>query len=192
MRDDTPQAHLDNPRLRFGKMPFLDTPLMNVIMYLFLAWAVCYIAWWEQRDCVCPNSPWDDDALCGEYNGMYIAGTTATTTDSTADIIEKTIEAAKGESKTIKWRRAFILSAIIMLGVSVFVYQRILDWKQYYLMCLISFAILYFSLNFYSYHVNQKATDVVAKNMKLLMDRLGTSPKAASDPKADERVEKVL
>ena len=162
---------------------FLDSPMMNVVMYLFLGWAVWFIAWWEQRDCVCPNSPWDDDALCGEYNGMYIAGTTATPKDTTREILEKTVEASKGESKTIKWRRAFILSTIIMLGVSVFVYQRILDWKQYYLMCLISFAVLYFALNFYSYHVNDKASHVVAKNMKLLTERLELNGSPSGGPR---------
>lgn len=149
----------------------LDSSVVNVIMYAFLGWAVLFIMWWEKRDCYCPNSPYDPDELCGELNGMFIAGTLATDKDSSTDIINKTIEAAKGESKQIKWRRAFFLSIFITLSSSLLITRTLPDWKEFLAYTVISFAILYFAFNFYSYHVNNKVAMVIEKNMEMLRKR---------------------
>ena len=133
----------------------MDLPLtLNIIMYI-LIFAFTIFAWrTEHIDVHCPSFTSSREE-CASQGGMSFSGTKPDPSDSCRALMEKIRKAAGAEQRSIKWRRAFLLSVAIMGAVWVLVGTpgSLPDWKPFYISVLLSFAVLFGSYTYYSYHV---------------------------------------
>jgi len=127
---------------------------LNVGMYILIFAAALYIWKVEHIDVHCPNFN-ASSKECEDQGGMAFSGSKPNDTDDCPTLIRKIRKGAGAEPRSIKWRRSFLLSVSIMLIASILVITpgALPDWKTFYLSVLISFAVLFASYVYYSYHV---------------------------------------
>jgi hypothetical protein len=133
---------------------------IDLIMFAALAVAACYFWWLEHKDIHCPNFD-ADKKTCNEQGGMAFSHTKPNDTDSCTVLLNKIHKAAGAEQATVKWRRAFIISAGIMAVMWLTVgaigiidpKTKLPSWQTFYLSVLVGFAFLLGSYMYYSYHV---------------------------------------
>ena len=131
---------------------------LNVAMYLLIFAAAIYVWKVEHIDVHCPNFN-SSQEQCESEGGMAFSGSRPTDSDDCQTLIRKIRKGVGAEQRSIKWRRSFLLSVAIMLVASILVITpgRLPDWKTFYLSVLISFAVLFGSYVYYSYHIYGRA-----------------------------------
>ena len=149
---------------------FLDSTVVNWVMYAVLALAAIFVAYIENKDIRCPTFTASKEE-CDNGGGMAFSGTKPSETDTCQQLINKILKAAGAEQASIKWRRAFILSVSIMVIMWVLVGTpgTLPDWKILYLSILVAYAILFGSFNYYSYHVFGRAETWLKDSINELM-----------------------
>jgi len=128
---------------------------VNILMYVVIFSAVAYITIAECADWFCEDLHGLTFKEC-KGEGMPYRGSTPKEGDDVPTLLTKIDIGAQTDTKAIKWRRASLLSALIMLAMWLLICTpgRLPEWHQYYLSFMIGFAILYFGFNYYSYHYN--------------------------------------
>ena len=164
----------------------------NVILLVVPVLFAIYILQIERRDNRCEVL--DDPTTCNG-DGMSWAGSKPTSGDSMETLLEKIKKGSNGETHSIKWRRSFILSVAL---VYVVVFLNFLfnatsvedegyslpDWRGVYVLISIFFLILYFTYDYYSYHVYSKPRNNIRACVELIKGKLGingVSSSGASD-----------
>jgi predicted membrane channel-forming protein YqfA (hemolysin III family) len=84
---------------------------------------------------------------------MPFYGTAPTDTDTIKQLGEKIVKAANSENEAIKWRKAFILSVIIAGFIWVLAAASLPSWQIFYTSVFLGSLILYFTSNYYDYHI---------------------------------------
>ncbi len=131
----------------------------NTIVYTILLVVFFFIFRLEVTDIHCPKLTGSTKKDCDEQGGMCYSGTKPNDTDSCKTLIEKIYKGAGAEQASIKWRRAFVLSTIIVfclwvfLGSKVDKFDFLPDWKTFILSLLLSYVVLLGSFQYYSFHV---------------------------------------
>lgn len=124
----------------------------NLIMYVILI-SVAIVVWRiEAKDIRCPT-PNSTPPECDNGGGMSFSNTKPLDSDSCQDLLRKIFKGAGAEQASIKWRRTFVISVIIMFTMWLLVGGGLPDWKVLYLSVVISYVILFASYNYYSYHI---------------------------------------
>lgn len=138
-------------------------------MYTVLLAVFGLVLYIERNDNECP-SLFSSRAECVDGSGMPMRGAKPNTDDSCSTLIDKINIAAGIEYRSIKWRRAFTQSVIIMFFIWMLVITpgMLPEWFAFYTTVIIGFAILYFCLNFYSYHLFKTGEDYTKEATALL------------------------
>ena len=139
---------------------------LGVVMYALIFAAAIYMWKVEHIDVHCPNFN-STAEQCESEGGMAFSGSRPSDTDDCQTLIRKIRKGAGAEQRSIKWRRSFLLSVAIMLIASLLVLTpgRLPDWKTFYLSVLISFAVIFGSYVYYSYHVYGLAEQWMDKSL---------------------------
>lgn len=133
----------------------------NTIAYSLLLAIFIFIFRTEMTDVHCPKLKGSTHKICEDEGGMCYSGTRPNNADSCKTLIEKIYKGAGAEQASIKWRRALILSMIIVLLICVFLgsilrasnFNFLPDWRTFCIGVLIVFVPILGSFMYYSFHV---------------------------------------
>lgn len=149
-----------------------DTKIATLVAYLILLGLFVYAFWMENKDTRCPNigSP---DEECDLGGGMSFAWSRPEPDDSCYTLLNKIDNAAGYEVKSVKWRRSFLLSTIIVLAI-IAIGGAPVDFSKWYLVfmyILIAFVILLGFNMYYGYHIFRKAEGWIFDSTQMIRDR---------------------
>lgn len=146
-----------------------DVTTENFVMYVVLGLFTILVWYIETKDIKCPTIS-SSSQECENGGGMSFSYTKPADDDTCQKLIEKIYKGAGAEQSSIKWRRSFTLSVSIMVVMWILVGTpgKLPDWKTLYLSVLISYAIIFGSFNYYSYHVFGKAESWMKDSIKEL------------------------
>ena len=145
----------------------------NVLMYALLVIALIVVQIIEKRDWSCINS-YNFFAGCEHGEAMPYRGARPQPEDTTLDLLDRIDIASEAEQNSIKWRRSFLIGGFIsiILFAVIVTPGRLPDWPKMYACVLISTFVLYFHLNYYSYHrykvpmeYTKEATERIRNNL---------------------------
>ena len=149
--------------------------MLNELLYLGYLVFFLLILFVEHRDLYC-SQIWSKECT-GE--GMSYQGTQPLEGDSPKTLVHRLVRAAGSENRSIKWRRALILSsivvAVILLVIIPLTGDEVFSLPRFdlYITCVLSsFAILYFSFNYYSYHIFNKGRNNAKNAGKELLEQI--------------------
>jgi hypothetical protein len=127
---------------------------LNVVMYGVIFIATAFFWKLENTDVRCPSFTSTEEE-CDKGGGMSFSHTRPEPGDSCVTLLRKLYKAAGAEQASVKWRRSFILSVVVMTVMWLLVGTpgSFPDWKIFYLSVLIGYAVLLGSYMYYSYHV---------------------------------------
>jgi hypothetical protein len=142
-------------------------------MYAIIAIAVVLIFYIENRDWRCSNSysVWEK---CENNDGMAFRGSKPNESDSPIELLNKIDIASNTYQKSIKWRRAFVISVGIafLSFILVITPGKLPIWTTFYLVIMIGWFLLY--TNFYNYEFHKynlpkeyikESTEILRKNL---------------------------
>ena len=131
---------------------------IDVVMYAILLLSVGFIGWVEKQDLSCPDV-FSPESQCAEGKGMPFRGTEPRQEDDCNTLLDKAEKASGVEERSIKWRRSFVLGAVIsfLFWILIATPGCLPSWEKMYMSVIICFATLYFSMNFFAYHTVKKA-----------------------------------
>ena len=134
---------------------------------LLFAWAV------ENKDIHCPNLWHSTKEQCENGGGMAFAWSKPLPTDTCQQLLEKIKKAAGAEQASVKWRKALVLSIMIMVTMWILVgfnktESGFPDWRILYLSIAVCYIIILGSYLYYSYHVFKNPEDWIKESVKQL------------------------
>lgn len=148
---------------------FQHLDLYNITFYFLFIVLLIFLIWIERKDVACPTLT-STKKECEMYGGMSFSYTRPNDNDSCDTLFKKIWKASGAEQSSIKWRRCFILSSIIVFLVYFFVATpgTIPDYKTFFLSFVIVFALLMMCFIYYSYHVYAIPEYWIKDSIKLL------------------------
>ena len=146
---------------------------LDVIMYIVLLLLLLLVFLVEKRDWRCINS-YDLWSECQVGEAMPYRGSTPKPEDTCSELLDKINIASDAENNSIKWRRAFILAAVICIVIFGLVVSpgRIPVYTDLYISVIIATFILYFNFNYYSYHHFREPSKKIHASTKILSERI--------------------
>lgn len=143
----------------------------NIIGYILLLIALVFVVKAEFTDIRCPN-PNCPKEECGDYGkGMAYFGSDPSESDTIPQLLDKILIASKTEERTVKWRRCFILSFIIISAICILVLREIPPVVTFVLMLFIAMAVWHFSFGYYAFHHYQAAVDNINETVDILRQK---------------------
>lgn len=120
-------------------------------MYAILLASVAYISWIERQDW--ESSPHSKIEECNG-NGMPHRNSKPLPNDNCAELLQRIENGAGAERKSIKWRRALMLStgSMLVLWFLLLTPGRLPEWTKFYMSVIIVFVIIRAQFAWYSYH----------------------------------------
>ena len=138
-----------------------------------------------------------DEKTCNG-TGMSWAGSVPYKEDEIFTLLEKIKKASNAETHSIKWRRSLILSTLLVYTVVCpnFVfgfsgsndrgYEKedfgicignfcLPDWRGVYILIAIFFLILYFTYDYYSYHIYSKPRENIRTGVEYIKNKIKQS-----------------
>ena len=147
---------------------------MNFVMYILIFAAFIAVALAESKDWKC-GEPYNIFTKCEENNnGMPYRGSKPSEDDSCDELLGKIDVAANATSNSIKWRRSFFVAVLISLLIFVLVItpSGLPPWPQFYLVVLISFAVMYGNLNYYDYHLYNTPRNYIFESTAMIGEKI--------------------
>lgn len=144
--------------------------VVNIVMYGLLVAFTVFRFMFEMKDVKCPDVFNSTEQECKEYGGMCYSYTKPNENDTCETLLKKISKAGGAECRSIKWRRALFLSVVIMFAIWILVITpgSLPVWTTMYLCVMISFAILYMVLNWYSAHVYNQPSEWIDQSIDML------------------------
>lgn len=138
-------------------------------MYVILIGLFLLVLRVENKDNNC-SDPWKKDAVCDGFSGMPFSGNKPEPGDSCSQVLDKIHRAADSENRMIKWRRAFILAVASSLAIFLLILtpRTLPPFQILYLTTAVIWAVLYFSFNYYSYHLLSIPKEQIQAGVKQL------------------------
>lgn len=129
----------------------MDVP--NIVGYSAIGFGLLGVYLIERRDWECLNS-YQLYEKCKPGEGMAYRGSTPSSTDPPNVLLEKINKAAMSEYNSIKWRRALVISAgMVVIVFALFCTPgRLPKWYVFLGALLACFGVMYFIFNYYSFH----------------------------------------
>ena len=154
---------------------------INILAYIIIFICIYFVLWLENRDNKC-SELWNKNAICNYENGMPWRNSKPLESDNYYQLLKRIKNASNAESNSIKWRRSLILSFIISLlfwiliiGCSSYGFTSEMcnfiplpRWEVFLLTLLSSFTVLYYSFNYYSYHIFSIPANHIHESLKIL------------------------
>lgn len=139
-----------------------------MIVYILVCFVLIYIVLKERAMLGCKGLIED----CDNYSGKPFINTKPLETDSTAELFEKLSKTSAYTKQVVYWRRAYLLAFIIVLVVFWITYIRWPSERELVVGMFIVFAVIYFSFNFYQFHLNAIAENRIEEISSLLQKRI--------------------
>ena len=141
------------------------------VMYIYalIALIVVYCIYKERQALGCPSIP--DGSDCDNANGKAVKGTDPKPNDTDAQIYAKIKEAADFADKWVVWRIAILLGVASSFGVYFFLEYRVPDEKELAIGTFAIAALVYFTMNFYKFHLMNYARNNIDKGVGILETR---------------------
>lgn len=152
-----------------------DMVILNVVVYIIVAVLLYFVIRAEYLDVYCPTQCWTDE--CGEGMGMAYAGSKPEAEDTPRTSLDKILIGAKFDTRTVKWRRCFIISVLITLCIFVLILGRLPNGIELALSLIIINLLLNGIFSFYSFHHIQNVSQFVEGNVKNLEEALENAPR---------------
>lgn len=143
----------------------------GMLVYGLIAGAVSYALYKERQALGCPNIPNGTD--CDNANGKAVKGTNPLLTDSLEILFKKIKEAADFADKWVMWRIAFLISVPAILLIYYFTYHRLPDEKEMLIGMFVITAMVYFTLNFYKFHLINHAQKNIDDGVDIVKTKIG-------------------
>ena len=140
-------------------------------IYLLVAITFVYVLYKERQALGCPTVPNGQD--CDNANGKAIKGTNPLPSDPTSVIFEKIRKAADFADRWVVWRLSYILALPTILLIYFFLYQRIPKEHELVISLFVITTVVYFTLNFYKFHLIDHAKNNIDEGVKILESRVG-------------------
>lgn len=137
--------------------------------YLIIIIAFIYALYKERQALGCSDIL--DGRDCDNANGKAIRGSDPSSNDPTNVIYDKISLAADFADRWVVWRLAFILSVFCVLFIFFFIYQRLPKEHEALIGIFVISAAVYFTLNFYKFHLINYAKNNINKGIKILETR---------------------
>lgn len=139
---------------------------LNYVMFAMITLLAISAVWLDRQDWECPDL-YSPRSECSPGIGMPIRNTKPSENDSPCQILQKIDRAAQAERQNIKWRQSIYLAIIINFAIFVLVVSpgHLPTWPTFFTSSIIVSSILYFHLNWYSYHRYSFAEDHIHKNV---------------------------
>lgn len=122
----------------------------SVSKWIIIVVVLCILIWaikTERKDLFCTA----DCTSCGDGKGKYYTEGKVEERDNISTSIDKIVYLSDIEQRTVKWRRALLLT-IIILCLLFAIMGKIPDGKDMFLMLLAIFIPIYGSYSYYQYH----------------------------------------
>lgn len=125
----------------------------------------------ENKDVTCPtlSSPKEE---CDARGGMPFSDTHPEPGDSPKILKAKVGKAMKHWSAAVKWRRSFVMSVVIMAGITFFVIHRNIPWRKFYIGVLVSYLVIFGYHNYYDFHVANVAEKRGLESLDALYEKM--------------------
>jgi len=142
-------------------------------MYVVIFGLSIFVLLTEQADWKCPGVT-NYLFNCQGEGGMPYRGAKPSQSDTCSQLLSKINLAASSSSKSIKWRRSFLLAVLIALLVFVLVVTpgKLPSWTQFYITVIIITTIFYFNLNYHDYHKLNIPRDYIAESSALIEEKI--------------------
>lgn len=153
---------------------------VNVLMLLVPIFFALFLLRIERKDIKCEVL---DDVNTCHGDGMSWAGSRPSENDSVSTLLNKIKKAANAETHSIKWRRAFLL-AVVMVYIFVVLnlafgekeecnfFTSIPDCRNVFILISIFFIVLYFTYDYYSYHIYSIPREHIRNSVKYIGKKL--------------------
>lgn len=138
-------------------------------IYLLVVVALFYTLFKERQSLGCPDIPNGDD--CDNANCKAVRGTKPYPQDPTPIIYEKMRKAADFADQWVVWRFSFILATVSVIAIYFFLYQRLPDERELLISIFVIATVVYFTFNFYKFHLINYARDNIVDGIKILETR---------------------
>ncbi len=140
-------------------------------IYIILSIITAIVLDVEIREMNCPH-PNALDSECGFGKaGLYVASI-PNDNDDIPTLLDKIDIASDVLTRTIYWRRSYILSIIITLALWIMLFRKMPNGYELLFSILLIMFILYFSCNFYSFHHYGPPKIYIDKSTKLIRKKL--------------------
>jgi hypothetical protein len=138
-------------------------------IYIVIIIIILFAIYKERQALGCPNIP--DGTDCDNANGKAVKGTKPSNNDSNNVIYEKIILGSKVSERMVTWRLSLLLSFFCVFIMYFFMYQRIPLEKELAIGMFVITAIVYFTLNFYKFHLYDYVENNIFECIEILRSR---------------------
>ncbi len=140
-----------------------------MLIYAAVAGLTAFALYKERQALGCPTVP--DGSDCDNANGKAVRDTFSSNSDSTHEVVNKTIKAADFANRWVTWRIG-LLASIPCVGFMYFLLYKRIPTEQELLLCVaVITAAIYFMFNFYKFHLIDYARDNVIRGVNILASR---------------------
>jgi len=140
-----------------------------MLIYALIAALLVYCVYKERQALGCSDTP--DGKDCDNANGKAVKGTDPHRKDSDTVIYSKIREAADFADKWVTWRLSVMLGAVCTVVMYFFLYYRLPDEKELAISLFVITTLVYFTLNFYKFHLINYARNNINKGVNILESR---------------------
>jgi hypothetical protein len=143
-----------------------SSKIMQIIVFVIIILVVLLFVKLEKRDLTCGDE--NDPKTCGVGYSMATYSGVPNKKDSVEDTKRKISFLARYEENTIVWRRMALISIIIAFLSSYIITKKFPDWKTVIILMVVIYSVLYISHVIYKPLKEQKAIELIDKNLKNL------------------------
>lgn len=147
---------------------------MNIkISYAIAIAILIYLIMVETSDWTCSEGPYYCMIKCtGEP--ATLQGTTPSREDSVSTLLRKISKVGETEGRSVKWRRAMILSIIVVTLISIFILGDLTNFtsKSYCLCILLGFFFTYIVTNFFTFHFDSNVEKNINTSVEYIRNKL--------------------
>lgn len=138
-----------------------------MIVYIIILILLVYACYKEAQALGCDGSCKD----CDNANGKAVAGTASSEADTNAEIYAKINKAASFTDRFVTWRIGYIVGFAIALLVIFLLYQTLPTELEFVVIILVAGALIYFTFNFYTFHLIKCIEKNIKDSVNLLSNR---------------------
>jgi predicted membrane channel-forming protein YqfA (hemolysin III family) len=141
-------------------------------MYVYLAVIILLVfALWKERQALgCPEGLTLAD--CNNSEGKAVRGTRSSPLDPTPVVVEKIKEASNFADRWVMWRIGFLLSFPCVILGYFFLHHDVPDERTLVVCMFVITALVYFTFNFYKFHLINYAKKNIDEGVDILQSRI--------------------
>lgn len=140
-------------------------------------WVLCiffiiylYALYKERQALGCPDIPNGKD--CDNANGKAVKGTMPVVADTNSTILNKMEEAANFSNRWVMWRIGFVISLPCIVLIYFILDGKFPTSKELVVGTFVISAIVYFTFNFYKFHLINYVQNNIDEGIEILRTRI--------------------